>query len=151
MVEPTEHDVPNSPLWFSATARVYAILAAQMAVTAVSILAFGMNPGLSDWMRHSGLGATVPILCLLLSTVCWYFMSINPDARRKVPLKWQLLALFTVGEATSVGFISSFYKFQSVMAAMGATALATSAVSLYTVSQKNPKYDLSQWGAGLSS
>jgi len=34
---------------------------------------------------------------------------------------------------------------------MGATALGTIAVSAYTVLHKNPKYDLSRWGATLSS
>lgn len=141
----------NSQLLFPSIARVYSILSVQMVVTAASVVAFGMNPSLSGWMRHTGLGNAVPILSLLLSTVCWYVMSIKPDARRKAPLKWQLLALFTLGEATSVGFISSFYKLRSVLSAMGATALAASTVSLYTILQKNPKYDLSQWGAGLSS
>jgi FtsH-binding integral membrane protein len=66
-------------------------------------------------------------------------------------LKWQLLVGFTLGEALSVGFLSSFYKFQSVISAMLATALAATSISVYTATQRNPKYDLSQWGAGLSS
>lgn len=133
------------------TARVYAILAGQLLFTALSVVAFGLNPDLSVWMRTPGLGAAVPWLSLILSTVSWVFMCVSADARRKAPLKWQVLSLFTLGEAVSVGFISSFYKFRSVVSAMMATALAASTVSLYTIQQKNPKYDLSQWGAGLSS
>jgi len=78
-------------------------------------------------------------------------MCASADARRKSPLKWNLLALFTAGEAISVGFVSSFYQFRSVLSAMMATAVAATSVSVYTASQKNPKYDLSQWGAGISS
>jgi FtsH-binding integral membrane protein len=66
-------------------------------------------------------------------------------------MKWRLLSLFTIGEAISVGFLSSFYTFQSVVSAMGATALASLTVSAYTILNQNAKYDLSQWGAGLSS
>jgi FtsH-binding integral membrane protein len=131
---------------------VYSILSAQLVVTAASVVLFGTNPGLSRWMRRSGgIGTSVPFLSLLLSTVCWFVMCSSATARRQSPLKWQLLVLFTLGEALSVGFISSYYKFRSVVAALIATAAAATSVSLYTVTQKNPKYDLSQWGAGLSS
>ena len=102
-------------------------------------------------MRSPGLGAMVPALSLLLSTVSWIIMCMSTNARRKSPFKWNLLALFTLGEALSVGFISSFYKFRSVCSAMLTTAVATTAVSLYTAKQRNPKYDLSQWGASISS
>ena len=54
-------------------------------------------------------------------------------------------------QAVSVGFVSSFYLYKSVLSAMLATAVATTSVSLYTIFQKNQKYDLTQWGAGLSS
>ena len=131
--------------------RVYAILSCQLLVTAVSVFLFGLNPDLAAWMRRPGLGAAVPILSLLLSTIAWLFMSVSTDARRKSPLKWKVLTLFTLGEAISVGFITSFYKFRSVLTSMGATALVTTTITLYTILQKNPKYDLSQWGATLSS
>jgi FtsH-binding integral membrane protein len=78
-------------------------------------------------------------------------MTFSTYARRSSPLNYNLLALFTFGEAISVGFVTSFYKFHSVVTAMLATALATTAISVYTVRQKNPKYDLTQWGAALSS
>ena len=78
-------------------------------------------------------------------------MCFNEFSRRSSPIKWQLLALFTVGEAICVGFISSFYAFQTVITAMIATAVATGSVTLYTIGNRNPKRDLSQWGAMLSS
>lgn len=134
------------------TARVYAILSVQLLFTAVSVILFGTHPEWSRWMRTSGSpGTLVPFASLLLSTICWFVMCSSANARRQSPLKWQLLALFTLGEAMSVGFISAFYTFRSVVTAMGASAVAATAVSIYTATQKNPKYDLSQWGAGLSS
>jgi hypothetical protein len=106
-------------------ARVYAILAGQLLITAGSIYLFGTRPTLSESMRKPGWGAAVPILSLCLSTIAWFIMNISLEARRKSPVKWQILSLFTLGEAISVGFVSSFYKFQSVMSAMMATAVRT--------------------------
>jgi protein lifeguard len=133
-------------------ARVYAILACQLIVTAVTIYVFGTHPEITSWMSQPrGLGAFVPIVSLVLSTIAWIVMSISTQARRVAPMKWQLLALFTIGEAISVGFVSSFYNFRSVAMTMMVTALATTSISVYTVRQRNSKYDLSQWGATLSS
>lgn len=133
-------------------ARVYAILSVQLIFTAATVILFGTHPDWSRWMRTSGSpGTLIPFASLLLSTICWFVMCASTNARRQAPLKWQLLTLFTIGEAISVGFISAFYTFRSVVTAMGASALAATAVSVYTAAQQNPKYDLSQWGAGLSS
>jgi len=130
-------------------ARVYALLGAQLAFTALVVFAFGRNPDLTIWMLSKG--RIVPFLSLGLSTIAWITVCCSVRARREAPMKWNLLALFTVGEAISVGFISSFYKFHSVVSAMVATAVASLSVTMYTLMQKNPKYDLSQWGSGLAS
>ena len=122
----------------------------QLLVTAASVVAFGLNPTLGYTLVHrfGWMSTTLP---LGLSTIAWITMCASVNARRVSPLKWQLLTLFTLGEALSVGLVSSFYKFESVVSAMLATAVATVSVSVYTTKQKNPKYDLSQWGATLSS
>ena len=134
---------------FYVTARVYAILSGQLLVTALSVLFFGMNPQVGAWMRQAG--SFVPLLSLGISSIAWFLVCGSVRARREAPMKWQLLALFTLGESVAVGFISSFYQFSAVLAAMGATAVAATTVSAYTILNKNSKYDLSQWGAGLSS
>jgi protein lifeguard len=129
------------------TARVYAILAGQLGLKSLVILLFSLYPGI--WMRRPGIG--VAVLSLLVSIITWTILCISPTARRSSPTKWQVLALFTLGEAISAGFISSVYKAKSVFCASLATAVATTSISLYTAYQKNPKYDLSQWGSMLSS
>lgn len=132
---------------FFVAARVYGILAGQLLVTALSVMLFGTQPALRQWALGGGRGgATVPVMSLLISTISWAVMCASSDARRKAPLKWWLLGFFTLGEAISVGFISSFYVYKSVISAMLATALATTGVSCYTIFNKNQKYDLTQWG-----
>ena len=78
-------------------------------------------------------------------------MSFSQRARQVSPLKWQLLSLFTLSESTLVGFLCSFYPFQTVVLAFLTTAVATGSITMYTIMQKNPKYDLSQTGRMLSS
>ena len=88
---------------------------------------------------------------MIVSVISWFFIVSSPKAPRETPTKWWLLAAFTLGESVAIGFISSFYKFATVLSALSATALATVSVSAYTIMNRNSKYDLSQWGAGLSS
>ena len=78
-------------------------------------------------------------------------MSISEKARQSSPMKWNLLTIFTLGEALLVGMLSSLFNSKTVISAFLSTALATISVTGYTLMNKNPKYDLSQWGAGLSS
>ena len=96
-------------------------------------------------------GRVVPMLSLAVSTISALWIGASPRARRSSPLKWQLLALFTLGEAITIGFISSLYQLKSVVSAMSATAAATLSITLYSFLNQNPKYDLSQWGQGLAS
>jgi FtsH-binding integral membrane protein len=101
-------------------------------------------------------GATNPLSLfafggILLSSIAWFQVALSREARQKSPNKWWWLSLFTLGEAVSVGLVSSVYRFHSVILAMGATAIASVTVSAYTVLNRNSKYDLSQWGATLSS
>jgi FtsH-binding integral membrane protein len=91
------------------------------------------------------------LISVILSSIAWFITCYNPTARRSPQIKWWLLGIFTLGEATLVGFLSSFYKFSTVVSAMWSTALATGAITLYTLMNTNPKYDLSQWGSNLTS
>jgi len=130
-------------------ARVYAILSVQLLVLLSSIVGFGKMPGLKMWMIYKG--SMVPILSLLISSVSVMVMSISEKYRRSSPHKWILLSLFTVCEAIAIGFVSSLYAPRTVMSALGATGLATTSVTLYTLLNRNPKRDLSQWGSSLFS
>jgi len=91
------------------------------------------------------------MISVFLSSIAWFITCYNPDARRIAPMKWWLLGIFTIGEAIVVGFLTSFYSFSVVVSAMFSTALATGAITLYTLWNRNPKYDLSQWGSTLTS
>lgn len=88
---------------------------------------------------------TVPLLGLLISTVAWWITLSSEQLRQSSLMRWPILAAFTIGESIAVGFISSVYAYDAVIKAMIATAAATLSVTFYTLIQRNPKYDLSQW------
>lgn len=126
-------------------------------ITASSVAAFGIHPFLSSLPariasgEYQGIFALIPLFGVLISSVAWFRVSLSPNARQKSPNKWWWLGIFTFGEALSVGFLTAFFKFHSVILAMVSTAIATVIISAVTILQKNPKYDLSQWGNTLSS
>jgi len=129
--------------------RVYAIFAAQLLVTAISVYGFSGKRDLAIWFFTKG-KPFVYVSMIFSMSLCTK-MSVSVDARRKSPTKWYLLSLFTASEAFLVGLITAMYSSDTVLNAFLVTAAATLGISIYTIRQKNPKYDLSQWGAGLSS
>lgn len=129
-------------------ARVYAILSIQLLFTAATIHAFHLNPGIRNWMMFHPAGRKVPLLGLLVSTITWW-ITLGSENIRQSP--WPLLLAFTAGESLAVGFISSIYAYSTVIKAMVTTAASTLSITIYTLMQKNPKYDLTQWGRGLAS
>ena len=130
-------------------ARVYAILSGQLLVTAAAVHLFHLNPaGVRDWMMYTRAGRRVPLIGLAVSTIA-YMLTLSPNNAQS-SIKWPLLIVFTLGESVAVGFISSIFAYSTVIKAALTTALATGSVTAYTLLQKNPQYDLSQWGRALS-
>ncbi|KAL7465755.1 hypothetical protein ACHAXS_006072 [Conticribra weissflogii] len=130
-------------------ARVYAILTGQLLFTAGTIHAFHSNSGIIHWMLSSHAGRKVPIIGLIISTIAWWITASSQYTRQSSPMRWPILFAFTAGESIAVGFISSAYAFATVTKAMFVTAISTFSIMAYTHFQKNPKYDLSQWGRAL--
>lgn len=128
---------------------MYSIVAVQLLVTVLSVGLFAAAPP-NGW-RQPGWGLAIPLLSFVASTIAWTLMYSSTEARRSSPLKWQLLSVFTLGEALMVGFLSSFYTPKSVMASLFATTVAAGGVSMYTILNRNSKRDFSQWGMTLSS
>eukprot|EP00804_Cyclotella_cryptica_P012075 CCRYP_004518-RA/>CCRYP_004518-RA protein AED:0.02 eAED:0.02 QI:1653/1/1/1/1/1/2/180/197 len=101
-------------------------------------------------MLYTNSGRKVPMLGLIVSSIALFFAMSSETTRQSSPMRWPLFVAFTIGQSIPVGFITSLYAYGTVIKAMMTTATATIAITLYTVLQKNPKYDLSQWGRALS-
>lgn len=90
----------------------------------------------------------MPLIGLVLSSISLVLSTMSGIGQSS--WKWPLFFLFTVGQAIPVGFISSLYAYGTVIKAMTTTGAVTGGITLYTLLQKNPKYDLSQWGRALT-
>ena len=129
--------------------RVYAILSGQLSFTALVVLFFSSNKHIVAQILQYG--NLVPFLSLGVSTVAWFIIILSERARQSSPLKWQLLSIFTIAESIVVGIIASFYSMRAVILSLSTTAVTTGIITVYTLLQKNPKYDLTQWGSSLAS
>ena len=89
-------------------------------------------------------GRVVPMLSLAVSTISALWIGASPRARRSSPLKWQLLALFTLGEAITVGF-NEDHPYQLLLSGQaGSWVTATSGAQtdyLQFFAQKGNRHD----------
>jgi len=133
-------------------ARVYGILSLQLLVTMATVIFFGLNPNIPLWFVINPLGKIFYYASILGSILSIFVVTFNQNARRASPSKWIWLSVFTVCESLLVGSTTALmYSFRTVVAALVATATATASIGLYTHKQQNPRFDLTQWGVGLSS
>lgn len=99
-------------------------------------------------MLYTNSGRKIPMIGLLISSISLVLSTLSGIGQS--PWRWPLFFTFTIGQAVPVGFISSLYAYETVIKAMTVTSAVTGSITLYTLLQKNPKYDLSQWGRSLA-
>jgi len=72
-------------------------------------------------------------------------------SRRRGKNKYKYLSVFTIFESLLVGTFTTFFPTRMVISAAMTTAVGVGGVTLATVANKNPKYDLTQMGQGITS
>uniref|UniRef100_A0A8C1NB79 Zgc:110410 n=1 Tax=Cyprinus carpio TaxID=7962 RepID=A0A8C1NB79_CYPCA len=107
--------------------KVYLTLMVQLLITIGIICAFLYWETLKEWVRGTYWCATFVLIIVL---VCC------GDIRRKVPLNFIFLALFTITEGFLLGSVVVFYSAEAVLWAVGATALVSLAMSLFSLQSK---------------
>ncbi|CAG7699652.1 unnamed protein product [Allacma fusca] len=123
--------------------KVYSILMVQLLITSGFIAGFLFDRDLRLWVRRNALfvlGACILSFCLTLAMVCC------DRARRKFPLNFILLFLFTVIESFLVGAVSSFYQAESVLLAAGITVVICFSLTVFAF---QTKIDFTGWGPYL--
>lgn len=113
--------------------KVYAILTLQLAVTFGAVWAFVTVDALGAWIRqHPGvvLGAIIGSMVLVIAMAC------VGSLRRRFPINYICLALFTACEALVVGVISSYYDTSTVMLAVAVTAAICVGLTIFTFQTK---------------
>merc|ERR1719422_2081212 len=80
------------------------------------------NPSLTMVLLFGSLTVSVGVMCVFMC---------SPGLMRKVPQNYILLLVFTLAESVMVGFICASYTQESVLIAMGLTALVVVALTLF--------------------
>lgn len=125
--------------------KVYGILGFQLVLTTVLggvIMQWAekmvyTNPGAISALFFASLVASMGMMCVFMCC---------PDTMRKTPTNYILLTLFTLAESVMVGFISSQYTKESVLIALGLTALIVSSLTLFAC---QTTYDFTGFGPYL--
>ena len=83
-----------------------------------------------------GEGRWVYYTSLTASLVCIITLACCTDVRRKFPVNFIFLGLFTVCEGLMLGTISSYYDVDAVLIAVGITAAVTLALTIFALQTK---------------
>jgi len=124
--------------------RVYGLLTANLALTAMSCLYCSMHPDVVRSVLLSPSGPLLMGLCVATGLGASLAVSFAPRLRSSLPL----FTLFACSESVLVGVAASAYKVRSVLLALTQTGAATAALTAWTC-QPNQKYDLTQFGSFL--
>nr|XP_057909302.1 protein lifeguard 1 [Doryrhamphus excisus] len=113
--------------------KVYLTLMIQLLVTVGIICAFLYWDTLREWTRTNNwftytMMATVMVLLVLLSCC--------DNIRRRVPLNFITMGVFTLAEGLMLGSITVFYSAEAVLWAVGATALVSFSLSVFAMQTK---------------
>ena len=111
--------------------KVYSILACQLSITTAFIILVQTSSATNDFVQaNPGLYITCAIFSIVfcIMIVCCF--------GRTAPVNMVLLFLFTICESYMVGGLTSFYPRDIVCVAGAATALTTTALTIYAMRTK---------------
>lgn len=110
--------------------KVYSILSAQLVVTFGFVLIFVLNEDTKYWAaKNIGLlylAFGVGIVSMLTLACCG-------NVRRKFPMNFVCLGIFTLAQSFMLGFITAFYKTQIVMLAVAMTAVVCIGLTIFAM------------------
>uniref|UniRef100_A0A8C6KU05 Protein lifeguard 1-like n=1 Tax=Nothobranchius furzeri TaxID=105023 RepID=A0A8C6KU05_NOTFU len=113
--------------------KVYLTLMIQLLFTVGIICAFLYWNTLRSWvLRTSWFSYTMMSVVLVLAI----FMSCCGSVRRRVPLNFIALGLFTLAEGLMLGSVAAYFDAEVVLWAVGATAFVSFSMSLFAMQSK---------------
>ncbi|XP_053183205.1 protein lifeguard 1 [Scomber japonicus] len=113
--------------------KVYLTLMIQLLVTVGIICAFLYWDALSQWTRASYWFTYTTMAAVTVFIVA---LSCCDNLRRRVPLNFIALGLFTIVEGLMLGSVSVYFDAEAVLWAIGATAFVSFALSLFAMQSK---------------
>ncbi|XP_068091373.1 protein lifeguard 1-like [Hyperolius riggenbachi] len=113
--------------------KVYITLTLQLIITFGIVFMFTFWKTLRNWVRYNPylMYAVLPCTFILLMV-----LACCDQARRRVPLNYILLGMFTILEGCLLGNLAAYYNADAVMWATGATILVTLGLTLFAFQTK---------------
>lgn len=123
--------------------KVYSILMCQLLVTFGVVALFVFHMPTQEWARRNPWLMIGTMIAVLVSTL---MMGCFEDALRKTPSNFVFLGFFTVAQSILVGYICTVYDPETVMMAVGVTAVICLGLTLFALQSK---YDFTTCGGIL--
>lgn len=113
--------------------KVYGILLCQLLVTGAFIAVFTFSEPVRVWSRQS---QWLYIVALVVLLVCMLAMACCEGVRRKSPMNYIFLGVFTIAEAFMLGTMVAKFDAESILIAVGACAAVSLALTLFAFQTK---------------
>ncbi|XP_067631019.1 protein lifeguard 1-like isoform X2 [Eurosta solidaginis] len=113
--------------------KVYSILMVQLLITFGFITVFVYVKGVQDFVQHTLWLVWVALAVVVVTMIC---MACCEGVRRKSPMNFIFLFLFTLAESFLLGVIATSYASTEVMMAVGITAAVCLALTLFAFQTK---------------
>ncbi|XP_053606662.1 protein lifeguard 1-like isoform X2 [Plodia interpunctella] len=123
--------------------KVYAILMCQLLITMSFIALFLFHAPTKNWVARNPALFWVAFATVFVVLIV---MACCGDVRRKSPMNFIFLGIFTVAQSFLLGVASSVYDVDAVMMAVGITAAVCLALTLFAL---QTKYDFTTMGGAL--
>lgn len=123
--------------------KVYSILAVQLAITLAFICWFLYHGPTKKFVQHNSALLIVALVVVFASMIA---LACCGELRRKAPINFILLGIFTLAESFMLGTTASFYDADAVAMAVGITAAVCLGLTLFAF---QTKWDFTMMGGIL--
>lgn len=123
--------------------KVYSILMLQLSISLAFICLFVFHEPTKRWVQHQPMLAIIAIVVVFATMIA---LACCGELRRKAPMNYVLLIVFTIAESFLLGVTSAQYDAIEVLMAVGITAAVCLALTLFAM---QTKYDFTMCGGVL--
>ena len=113
--------------------KVYAILSVQLIVAFGFVMLFSLSSGAKSFARGN---PSLVIVAMVVGIGTMLVLGCCGDTRRKFPLNFILLSLFTLAESFMLGSLSAFYQTKIVLLAVLLTAVVCIGITIFAFQTK---------------
>ncbi|XP_026841019.1 protein lifeguard 1 isoform X2 [Drosophila persimilis] len=123
--------------------KVYLILMVQLLITFGFVSVFTFSKGTQEWVQKNPYLVWIALVVLIVTMIS---MACCESVRRKTPLNFIFLFLFTIAESFLLGMVAGQYEANEVLMAVGITAAVSLGLTIFAL---QTKWDFTMCGGVL--